>query len=99
MRMLMTVNVDNEAGNRALKDGTLPKVVGKFVETYKPEASYFTAANGSRMAYFVVDLPDVSQMPAMAEPFWLALNAKIEMTPLMNYEDLGRGIQTWMQSQ
>jgi hypothetical protein len=37
MRMLLKVQMDVEAGNRALKDGNLPKIVQGFMEAAKPE--------------------------------------------------------------
>lgn len=98
MRMLMTVEVDTQAGNRAVKDGTLGRVMEKFVAQFKPEASYFTANGGQRTAFFVFDLPDPSQMPLVAEPFWMALNAKVDAKPVMNAEELGRGLQALAQS-
>jgi len=32
MRMLMTVQIPTEAGNAAIKDGSLPQIVGRALE-------------------------------------------------------------------
>jgi hypothetical protein len=35
-------------------------------------------------------MDDASQMPALAEPWFLAFNASVEVLPVMASEDLGR---------
>jgi hypothetical protein len=89
MRMLMTVSIPVESGNRAIADGSLPKIVQSILEEQKPEAAYFTTVNGTRTAYVVVDMKSASDLPALAEPWFLALNASVETTPAMNVQDLG----------
>jgi len=64
-----------------------------FVEQAKPEASYFTAENGKRTAFFVFDLKDPSMIPSIAEPFFMNLNASIELSPAMNLEDMKTGVE------
>jgi hypothetical protein len=46
MRVMMTVSIPVEAGNKALEDGSLPKTMMAFVEQMKPEAAYFMPENG-----------------------------------------------------
>ncbi|MBI2837534.1 MAG: hypothetical protein HYX75_04425 [Acidobacteria bacterium] len=92
MRMMMTVQIPTEAGNRAIKDGSLPKVMGQFMEAYRPEAAYFITRDGERCAVFVFDMKDGAQMPPIAEPFFFALNARVEYCPAMNAEDLKSGL-------
>jgi hypothetical protein len=43
---------------------------------------------GSTVAVLVVDLADPSQLPAVAEPWFLAMNATVEFQPAMVPEDL-----------
>jgi hypothetical protein len=76
MRTLLTVTIGADAGNRANKDGSLAKVIEAFTRDFKPEAAYFTTTGGDRTAYFVFDLKDPSAMPSVAEPFFMALNAR-----------------------
>jgi len=92
MRMLVHVTLDTEAGNRAILDGSIAMTIGQFVEKTKPEAAYFGPHNGRRSAMFVFDMQDSSQIPAIVEPFFIGLGADIEMTPVMNLDDLQRGL-------
>jgi len=63
MRMMMKVSIPVEAGNKGVKEGTLPKTVIGFVELMKPEGCYFTTEGGKRTAFFFFDLKDPA--PAM----------------------------------
>jgi hypothetical protein len=92
MRTLMTVQMDTEAGNRAIKDGSLPKAMESTLEQLHAEAAYFTSLDGQRTAYIVFDLQEPAQIPQLAEPLFQGLNAKIELSPVMNAEDLQEGL-------
>ena len=81
-----------ESGNQAIKDGTLGAVIQRATERWKPEATYFTTFDGQRTAYMVFDLPDTSGIPPFAEPFFTALNASVELAPVMNGDDLQKGL-------
>ena len=93
MRTMMTISIGAEDGNRALKDGSLAKVMENFMREYKPEAAYFGTQNGDRTAYFVFDLADPAFIPSIAEPMFMGLNAKISLQPVMNPEELRAGLQ------
>ena len=55
----------------------------------KPEAAYsFADDDGQRSCFIVFDMKDTSQIPALAEPWFLAFNAKISLRPVMNPQDL-----------
>lgn len=92
MRMMMKVSIPVAAGNKALLDGTLPKVMMAFVDQMKPEAAYFFPEGGTRNALFVFDLQDPTMIPTVAEPFFLQLDATIEMQPAMNLEEMKAGV-------
>lgn len=96
MRMMMKVSIPVEAGNKGVKEGGLPKTVMGFVEQFKPEASYFTAEAGKRTAFFVFDLKDPTMIPTAAEPFFMNLNASIELSPVMNLDDMKAGVEKAM---
>ena len=51
------------------------------------------AENGKRTALFVYDLKEPAQIPSVAEPLFLALNADISMYPAMNAEDVKKGLE------
>ena len=89
MRMLLRVSIPVESGNAAAKAGTLGSTVEKIVAELKPEAAYFFPDdNGQRSGSIVFDMMDSSQIPAVAEPWFLAFNAKISLRPVMNPKDL-----------
>jgi hypothetical protein len=89
MRILLKVSVPIEAGNKSIKDGSLPKKIQSILADLKPEAAYFGVnEKGERTGYIVVDLADPSKMPGAAEPFFLAFNATVEFYPVMTGEDL-----------
>jgi hypothetical protein len=89
MRMLLRVSIPVETGNAAIKAGTLAPTMQKILADLKPEAAYFFADdNGNRSASIVFDMTDPSQIPAVAEPWFLAFNAKVSLRPVMNAQDL-----------
>jgi hypothetical protein len=92
MRMLMKVRVPTEVGNRAIKDGTLPDIIRKTLESVQAEAAYFTTMDGHRTMIAVFDLKAASDMPRIAEPLFVALTASIDFMPCMNAEDLKTGL-------
>jgi hypothetical protein len=94
VRTMARISFPVEAGNRAIQDGTLPKLIGEMTERWKPEATYFTTFEGLRTAYVVFDLPDSSGIPVFAEPFFTGLQAQIELAPVMNAEDLQKGLSS-----
>jgi hypothetical protein len=88
MRFLVKVNIPVEAGNRAVKAGTLGTTIQAILADVQPEAVYFVDDNGQRTALLFLDMQDASQRPAMVEPWLLAFNARIELHPVMVPEDL-----------
>ena len=40
----------------------------------------------------IVDLKDPSDILTIAEPFFMGLNAAVDFTPVMNAEDLKKGL-------
>ena len=84
--------MQTEQGSRAVSDGTVGKIMQSTVERWKPEAMYFTACDGKRCAYIIFDMADSVDMPPFAEPFFSELAADVEISPVMNGEDLQKGL-------
>ena len=74
MRMMMSVSIQVEAGNRGIKEVILPKSAVEFVEQMKPEACYFSPERGKRTTFFVFDLADPTMPPSAVEAFFSNLN-------------------------
>jgi len=92
MRTLLRVSIPVEAGNAAAKSGTLGSTIERILADLKPEAAYFFADDsGNRSGSFVFDLKDTSDIPAIAEPWFLAFNAKVSFRPVMSVQDLAKG--------
>jgi hypothetical protein len=90
MRFLVKANIPVEAGNQAARAGKLGATIQSILADLKPEAVYFTDDNGQRTAFLFCEMNDASQIPAIAEPWFLALNASIEIHPVMVPDDLAR---------
>ncbi len=91
MRMLLRVSIPVETGNAAALDGTLGSTIEGILADLKPEAAYFLADDhGQRSGLIVFDMTDTSQIPAIAEPWFLAFKAKVSLQPVMNPQDLAK---------
>ncbi|MBV9622566.1 MAG: hypothetical protein JOZ14_01145 [Acidobacteria bacterium] len=91
MRMLMQIAIPVAAGNKAAQTGAFGEPFQKILDALKPEAAYFTAtANGERGGFVVFDMKDPSEIPAIAEPFFLNYDARITFAPVMNTQDLAK---------
>src|SRR5437773_2226207 len=90
MRFLVKVNIPVDAGNAAAKAGKLGETIQSILADLKPEAAYFTDDSGQRTGFIVLDMQDASQIPAIAEPWFLAFNASIEIHPVMVPADLAK---------
>ena len=91
MRVLVRVIFPTEAGNRALKDPNFIKNIQAFIDNYKAEAAFFTPSNGDRSVNFIIDMPSSDMMATIAEPFF-QMGARVEVQPVMNFEDLKKGL-------
>jgi hypothetical protein len=92
MRMLMKVQIPTKPGNDAIKNGSLPEIVGRVLEAVNAEAAYFTSEDGMRTALIFFDMANSSDIPPAAEPFFMALDAKITFAPVMNAEEMRAGV-------
>lgn len=92
MRVMLRAHMDTAASNEGIKSGALPQAIKKLTEKVKPEAAYFGLHEGVRSCWMVFDLQDSSQMPALLEDLFLQFNAEIEVGPVMNAEDMAKGL-------
>jgi len=89
---MLRITIPVEKGNEAFKDGSLASTIQGLMEELKPEAAYFAPEGGERGAMIVFDMTDPSQIPQIAEKLFANLHAAVEFLPVMNADDLKRGL-------
>ena len=90
--MMLKFTIPIEKGNQAFKDGSLGRTLESIMNKLKPEAAYFGPSDGKRGGMMFFDLAEPSQIIEVAEPLFSNLNAAIELVPVMNGDDLRKGI-------
>ncbi|CAL9489711.1 hypothetical protein OOK44_17885 [Streptomyces cellulosae] len=92
MRVMLKATLDTEKSNEAIRSGKLPEMMQETIERLHPEAAYFGPLGGRRTCLLVLDVEDSSQIPPIGEPFFSQFDAEVEMTPVMNADDLRKGL-------
>ncbi len=92
MRMMLKFTLPVEKSNSAINDGSLGRTMETILNKLKPEAAYFAPMEGKRAGMIFFDLADPSQIVESVEPFFLGLNASTELVPVMNADDLRKGL-------
>ncbi len=98
MRFMLTFRIPMDKGNAAVRDGSLPDTIQSVLEDLKPEAAYFSDIEGARGGYLVVNMDDASQIPAVAEPLFLAMDATVQVHPVFTLEDIPRAMEGLQQA-
>ncbi len=93
MRMMLRAVVDTEAGNEALRNGSMLEVIEQMMQQLNPEAAYFVGSeDGQRSCVVVFDMADPSQLPAISEPLFQIGKARVTLSPCMNLDDVQKGL-------
>jgi hypothetical protein len=100
MRFLMTFTVPHNTFNRLVREGVAGQTLGRLIEETKPEHIYLTERNGLRAGVAIYNINENDTFCAVAEPWFLALDAEcsfsVAMTPAelakVGFDELGR---TW----
>lgn len=96
MRSLLRVTMtDVKATNLAIKTDRLAPLFQKISDIIRPETSVYYSEHGNRAALFLFDMKESSMLSEIAEPFITELNAKVEIIPVMNIEELKIGLEAW----
>lgn len=88
MKMLVIITLPAEPFNTMVIDGDAGEIIGKIVNETKPESIHFTEIEGNRGAFMVVDVPEASAIPSIAEPWYLNFEAFCEFKVAMTPDDL-----------
>jgi hypothetical protein len=91
MKYIMKVKMSLEKGNEAIKDPQFGHKMNELLTQIKAEAAYFSTICGHRGAYIVLNINDASEIPGIAEPFFLWLGADVDFLPVMTPQELAKG--------
>ena len=94
MKYIMKVKIPNAHGNEVMKDPEFGTKMKRVLDEVKAEEAYFTTIDGCRGSFIVVNMSDSTQMPLLAEPFYLWLNADVDFIPVMTAKELSQAAPT-----
>ena len=92
MRFLIRTRIPTESGNKMVQDPNFMKNLEEYMNKVKPEAAYFMPIDGHRSAAFIVNMESNDEVPAVVEPLFQWMGANVDVIPVMNFEDLKKGI-------
>jgi len=90
MRMMMKVEFPLEPFNTLVRNGTAGPTMKRILDDAKPEVAYFGEQDGKRGGFLIVDLAKPSDVPRLAEPWFLNFNAEVKFRVVMSPEDLAQ---------
>jgi len=88
MKMLVNVTWPIEPFNSMVRNGTAGEIIGRVIDDIKPESIYFTELEGNRGAVMVVNVAEASDIPSIAEAWFLNFEAFCEFRIAMTPDDL-----------
>lgn len=88
MKMLQHIKFPPREFNEGVRDGTIGETMKQILAEAKPEAVYFTEWNGQRSAIILVEVAKPSDVPRLAEPWFLQFHAAVEFHVVMSPDDL-----------
>jgi len=91
MRMLIHVKFPHETFNAHVRDGSAGGRIKRILDELKPEAVYFTEYGGRRGVIIIADIAESSDVPKIAEPWFLIFNADVEFHIAMSPAELEKG--------
>lgn len=92
MRCMVKFWIPVSEGNELVQTGKIGQVFQSLADDFKPEATYFFTEDGVRSGFMILNVGDQSEFIKIAESFWFGLRAEITVTPVMNGEDLEKGL-------
>jgi hypothetical protein len=68
MKMLLSVEFPPEPFNSLVRSGKVGEIIGRILESIKPETAYFSEKDGKRGGIFVVDVKHHRMCPSLRSP-------------------------------
>lgn len=88
MKLMLRFSIPVDKGNVAAANGTLSKAIQQLKDAAGAEAVYLFTENGRRAGIIIFEENDSARLPAINEPFFAAVNATIDITPVVDLDDL-----------
>lgn len=92
MRLMLKFTIPVERGNEAVSDGTIGQAIESLVKETNAEAAYFTLIDGERAGMIFFEEADQAKLTRINEAMFAALDAAIDIVPVLNLDDLKRGL-------
>jgi hypothetical protein len=93
MRFLIRAKIPTDVGNKLIQDPNFMKNLEDYMNKVKPEAAYFMPNDGHRTMAFIANIENNSQVPGLVEPLFQWTGANVDVIPVMNFDDLKKGLQ------
>jgi hypothetical protein len=91
MLFIVKATIPNDAGNEMVKSGpAMQALMDKIMGDVRPEAAYFSIADGQRTLFLVVNIEKAEEMVRLAEPLWLGIEADVDVFPAMSVSDFDK---------
>lgn len=71
----------------------MARMIESLTKELKPESAYFCPEGGERSGQGVFDMSNPSQIVPIAEPLFEAPDAAVEFAPVMNLDDVMKGLK------
>lgn len=98
MRFLIIARAPTEKTNTLIKEGRFPQTFQSIMADLQPEAAYFTAVDGARGAYVVVNVDDPSELASKTETLLQGLGAEIQIQFVWTPEDVQEAMPAFEQA-
>ena len=92
MRLMLKFTIPVAKGNEAAKKGAIGTAIQTLLDQVKAEAAYFTLEDGKRAGIVIFEETDQSKLTTYNEPMFAALDAAIEIKPVLTIDDLQKGL-------
>jgi hypothetical protein len=90
MRVMVKITIPVEKGNAVTKAGKMSETIQSLLAELNTEAVYLTLERGQRALYIFMNVQNAWELPAINEPWFLALNASIDIQPVVLPEELAK---------
>jgi hypothetical protein len=75
-----------------VQDPNFLKKLEDYMNKVRPEVAYFMPVDGHRTAAFIVNIQSNDQVPTIVEPLFQWMGDNVEVIPIMNFDELKKGI-------